>query len=551
MTPLYQPAIPLYRPTTGVSREYSTNAHLIVLGDLFLAKHSCGLRSDEKTARFATGTRRDYRLAGAAHICQIMRDLDATVSCVGVTGNDAVGWELRRHLNAYGISDRLVTMDTTRTTSFRQYTHTLQRTSAVSPVPIDGQKTAGPLTFAPQTQLREILLENIGVHDALVITDDSSDLCQDGLIRDVFAKAQQHDTPVIIAAHGNHTLGRYRKAALVQLNRYGAELTTGKPINTPEDALRVGTQICQRHHLAKVIITFDHTTLVMTDAEGNGHALSTQSVNTTGLTEIEAKVLAVMGISLAHHADAGCDAQLTNLTIGLEATGGLEATRLRPSRITNATSRQQPVTCATRHHPKILTVPELIQKLDQPRQNGKKIVFTNGCFDLLHAGHIACLNEAASLGDVLIVGMNGDTSVRQLKGPHRPRISEHDRATVLAAQESVDYVTIFDKNTPLDIISALRPDVLVKGGTYAIEEVVGKEAVESYGGKVAITGTVDGISTTRILESMQSVEPESVRNVQDLGGVNQSGMIGPVVMKHQRERAPTCCETLVKLAAHE
>ena len=147
--------------------------------------------------------------------------------------------------------------------------------------------------------------------------------------------------------------------------------------------------------------------------------------------------------------------------------------------------------------------------------------------------------------------MNGDTSVRQLKGPHRPHISEGDRAAVLAAQESVDYVTIFNENTPLHIISALRPDVLVKGGTYAIEEIVGKEVVESYGGKVAITGTVDGISTTRILESMQRTEPESVGNVHDLGGVNQSGMSGPVVMKQQRERAPTCCEELMKLATHE
>lgn len=546
MTPLYQPATPLYRPTTGVSREHITNPHLIVVGDLFLAEHSCGLRSDEQTVpQFATGTRRDYRLVGAAHICQIMRELDATVSCVGMVGNDTAGWELRRHLNACGITDQLVTIDTTRATSFRQYTHTVQRTSAVNPVPIDEQETTGPPTLEFQTQLREILLDNISVHDALVITDDRSDLCQDGLIRDVFAKAQQHDTPVIIAAHGNHTLGRYRKAALVQLNRYGAELTTGKPINTPQDALRAGTQICQRYHLAKVIITFDHTSLIMTDAEGNGNALSTQSTNATDLTGLDAKVLAVMGISLAHHADAGCNAQLTNLRIGLEATC------LRPSRISDATSRQQPVTCATRHHPKILTVPELIQKLDQRRKNGQTIVFTNGCFDLLHAGHIACLTEAASLGDVLIVGMNSDTSVCQLKGPHRPRISERDRATVLAAQESVDYVTIFDENTPLDIISVLRPDVLVKGGTYAIEEVVGKEAVESYGGKVAITGTVDGISTTRILESMQSVEPESARNIHDLDVINQPGMIGPVVMKQQRERAPTCCEELMKMATHE
>ena len=544
---------PLNRPAIQEPCERIDNPQVIVLGDLFLVEHSCGLRArtdQEPVASVTPDGGRTYRLGGAGHVCQIMRDLNATVTCAGVTGNDATGWELRRKLSAHGISDRLVMMDLTRPTNYRQHTLTPERISAVKPVPIYDQETVGALSLSFQIQLREQLLDSIGGHDALIINDDRSNLFQDGLIRDVIAEAQQHGTPVMIAAHGHHKLGRYRKAALVQLNRHEAQLTTGKLINRPQDAIRVGTQICQEYHLGTVIIRLDDNCLVITDAEGSGDTLCKRSAHMTDPTEIDSKVLAVMGTSLARHAEATFDTQLTDLAIGLEAPC------LRPSRVADVTLRQKPATCATRNHPKILTVSELIQKLKRHRRDGQEIVFTNGCFDLLHAGHIACLTEAASLGDVLIVGINSDSSVRQLKGPHRPRIPELDRATILTTLESVDYVTIFDETTPLNIISALRPDVLAKGGTYAVGEVVGKEVVESYGGKVTTTRTVDGISTTRILKSMQYLGLESVRDVQNTHGVNHASVLELGirefgVLGKQRERAPTCCEQLAEPASRE
>ena len=251
---------PLNRPAIQEPCERIDNPQVIVLGDLFLVEHSCGLRArtdQEPVASVTPDGGRTYRLGGAGHVCQIMRDLNATVTCAGVTGNDATGWELRRKLSAHGISDRLVMMDLTRPTNYRQHTLTPERISAVKPVPIYDQETVGALSLSFQIQLREQLLDSIGGHDALIITDDRSNLFQDGLIRDVIAEAQQHGTPVMIAAHGHHKLGRYRKAALVQLNRHEAQLTTGKLINRPQDAIRVGTQICQEYHLGTVIIRLD------------------------------------------------------------------------------------------------------------------------------------------------------------------------------------------------------------------------------------------------------------------------------------------------------
>jgi D-beta-D-heptose 7-phosphate kinase/D-beta-D-heptose 1-phosphate adenosyltransferase len=134
------------------------------------------------------------------------------------------------------------------------------------------------------------------------------------------------------------------------------------------------------------------------------------------------------------------------------------------------------------------------------KARGKRVVFTNGCFDLLHAGHVKYLQKARSLGDLLVLGLNSDASVRRLKGERRPLINEDERAHILAALDCIDYVAIFDEDTPLELITALKPDILTKGGDYSVERVVGKEVVEAYGGRVELVSFVDGKSTTNIIE---------------------------------------------------
>jgi D-beta-D-heptose 7-phosphate kinase/D-beta-D-heptose 1-phosphate adenosyltransferase len=139
----------------------------------------------------------------------------------------------------------------------------------------------------------------------------------------------------------------------------------------------------------------------------------------------------------------------------------------------------------------------------QAKTEGKKIVFTNGCFDLLHMGHVQLLREAKNLGDILIVALNSDGSVRQIKGSDRPILPEEERAELIAALEMVDYVTMFDEPDPLNVIRELRPDVLAKGGDWAEDKIVGREFVESYGGRVAVIPFLKGHSTTEIIERMR------------------------------------------------
>ena len=154
---------------------------------------------------------------------------------------------------------------------------------------------------------------------------------------------------------------------------------------------------------------------------------------------------------------------------------------------------------------KILEREALRNKLEALRKKGKKIAFTNGCFDILHVGHVRYLREAKKTADVLVLALNSDSSVRSIKGEKRPLVSEQERAEVLAALEFIDFVTIFPELTPLELINYLKPDVLIKGGDWPEEKVVGREEVKKWGGRVAIIPEIEGKSTTNVVEKIKSL----------------------------------------------
>jgi rfaE bifunctional protein nucleotidyltransferase chain/domain len=158
----------------------------------------------------------------------------------------------------------------------------------------------------------------------------------------------------------------------------------------------------------------------------------------------------------------------------------------------------------------VVSQSELILRVAQEKRNGRRVVFTNGCFDLLHPGHVECLEKARALGDLLVVGVNSDSSVRGLKGDARPLVPQADRARVLAAMAAVDYVAIFDEPTPRKLIAALLPDILVKGGDWAPAEIVGREEVEAAGGRVVSIPFTPGYSTSALIERIRNAGKRQV-----------------------------------------
>ena len=211
-------------------------------------------------------------------------------------------------------------------------------------------------------------------------------------------------------------------------------------------------------------------------------------------------MLAMLVVSLAAGQDAETALQLANIASGLEVEKFGVATVSVDEIVNEIISTHKGKTG------KIHDAEELVRHLNYHRQQKETIVFTNGCFDVLHRGHIEYLRFCKNQGNIVVLGLNSDSSVRKLKGPDRPVNNQHDRAAVLAAMESIDYIAIFDELDPLELIKQVRPDVLVKGADWVDKGVVGREFVESHGGRVELAPLVDGKSSTSTLEKLKRIE---------------------------------------------
>jgi D-beta-D-heptose 7-phosphate kinase/D-beta-D-heptose 1-phosphate adenosyltransferase len=279
-------------------------------------------------------------------------------------------------------------------------------------------------------------------------------------------------------------------------NRLEAQLATGLTIRGPSDALEVGRALVERLGMEAALVTLDRDGMALARADGRGELVPTRPRQVYDITGAGDMVLAVVGLCLAAGADYDEAAALGNVA------GGLEVERIGVALL----SRQEILRDLLEHQgperSKRFGRGELLEEVGRRRRAGQTVVFTNGCFDLLHVGHARLLRQAAALGDYLVVGLNSDASVRRLKGDSRPINPEDDRAELLAALDCVDAVTLFAEETPLALIEALRPDVLVKGGDYRPEEVVGRAEVEEAGGRLVLVPLAEGHSTTGLVRRL-------------------------------------------------
>jgi D-beta-D-heptose 7-phosphate kinase/D-beta-D-heptose 1-phosphate adenosyltransferase len=283
---------------------------------------------------------------------------------------------------------------------------------------------------------------------------------------------------------------------LLKPNRAEAERILGQPISSTERALRVAELLVSECDLSAAIITLDRDGMVLL-SKGIQEIISAIPKSVYDITGAGDMVLAMLGLCMASGVDLSEAAHIANIAAGLEVECfGISA-------VSRAEVSKRLLPDVSRSLSKILGLDDMIHLAGEYHRQGKTIVFTNGCFDLLHIGHVTCLEDAAKLGDVLIVATNSDDSVRRLKGPTRPVVRDVDRARMLAALECVKHVVIFDEDTPSSLISRVLPDVLAKGGTTDV--IVGREIVESNGGKVWSLPAVAGISTTRLIGSIQHV----------------------------------------------
>jgi D-beta-D-heptose 7-phosphate kinase/D-beta-D-heptose 1-phosphate adenosyltransferase len=472
---------------------------VLVLGDLILDRYTWGNAeriSQEAPVIVLQADRSETRPGGAANVANMLAALEATVSCCGVVGDDTAGQELRQLLVAAKIDCDGIVNDTDRPTSLKE--RFIGRAGSRHPnqiLRVDREK-CDPLSPALEARLAERLAAQVPRHDALVISDYGKGVCTPRLLKASIEAANRAGVPVLVDPSRTGALEHYRGATLIKPNRLEAELATGRKIVKAADAVAAGGELCQDLEARMALITLDRDGMILVARDGTGEAFPTNARAVYDITGAGDMVIAMIGLCLAGGASPSDAVRLANIAAGLEVERtGVAAIYRDEIRNELMLNRNAPVR-------KIVTLEHAATLAAEYRRRGEKVVFTNGCFDLLHVGHVAYLCEAARLGDVLVVGVNSDASVRKLKGAGRPAITEADRAAMLAALACVQHVVIFDDDTPHALLHAIRPDVLVKGGTYAPSEIVGHEIVEGYGGTVCVTSVVEGISTTNILASL-------------------------------------------------
>jgi D-beta-D-heptose 7-phosphate kinase/D-beta-D-heptose 1-phosphate adenosyltransferase len=475
---------------------------VLVLGDLILDRYVWGDAeriSQEAPVILLRADRREERLGGAASVSSMLAALEAEVTLAGVVGADDAGKRTRELLRAAGIDDSLTLDDPSRPTTLKErYLGRAQQRHAQQMMRVD-YEVRDHLEEDLQSRLAAAIESRLGDFDIILVSDYDKGVCVPELVRRLIGSARDRRVRLIVdpIRGGDYSI-RYRGSAAMTPNRLEAGLAAGRRIVTIDDAFEAAEILKRTLDMEVGLITLDRDGMVLVDREGKRRHFPVRQREVYDITGAGDMVLAVLGMALAAGIDYPEAIQIAN------AAGGLEVERVGVATLTRGEIVTDILHAAGTGRSKVVEREDLVREVQTLKGRGRSVVFTNGCFDILHAGHVAYLREARAQGDALVVGLNTDASVRRLgKGTDRPVNELALRAEVLGALECVDFVCPFDEDTPLALIEAIVPDVLVKGSDYRPEQVVGREFVESRGGRLHLAGFLPGLSTTRTIERMR------------------------------------------------
>jgi len=477
---------------------------LLVVGDLMLDRYTWGLAeriSPEAPVIVLQQENDEVRPGGAANVASFLRGLDAEVVLAGVVGDDAEGRSLRQLLIDKSIDAQHVLVDGARPTTTKN--RIIGRSAQRQPHQIlrVDREARRPVSVDCQQQLTEKVLNELRGCEAVLISDYGKGVCSTELIQAIIKATRRRGIPVTVDPCRGVDYRRYTDATIISPNRSAAEQALRQfpdfpgqiPLADPVSILAAARCLQHQLKLDAAVLTLDRDGLAYATATETGivRCRPREVCDVTGAGDM---VAAILGLCQAARIPLMESLHLAN------AAAGLEVERFGVEPLSRAEILREWIKSET-DFPRAVPHDQLLRQIQAERRAGRRIVFTNGCFDLLHGGHLAVLEEAASLGDILIVAINSDASVRALKGPDRPIIDEHHRARLLAALACVDYVVVFDDATPERLLESIRPDVLVKGGTTG--HIVGREIVEAYGGRVVRTQAISGLSTTELVKQIR------------------------------------------------
>jgi len=478
----------------------------LVVGDFMLDNYLYGNTdriSPEAPVLVMNVTEREARPGGAGSVAVDLAVLEAEVACLGVIGDDENGRRMRQMLRQTGRVnvDGLIAAADRPTTSKQRVVGLAQHRHRQQLLRID-EENNGEITVQVQKQLQTRLAELIKWCDVVCLADYNKGVLCGDFCRQVISQAREQGQKVIVDPARTNDYSRYKGAWIVKPNRGELTLASGLAVDGPQSWQAAAEVISKKYDIENVVVTLDKQgAYVYQSKGGKQEVVPTRPRSVYDVTGAGDMVLAMLGLLAGGRYNKVVEPTISEIVWLANVAGGLEVERFGCVGI----SREEILMELARQHgvktSKLRSRDGLLKELQWHRQQKLKIVFTNGCFDILHPGHINLLSFAKEQGDVLVVAINSDRSVRQLKGPGRPILSEQERAVLLSALEAVDYVVIFDEPDPLQLIEQIGPDVLVKGSDWQ-GKVVGQELVEERGGQVVLMPLVKGFSTTNIIEQV-------------------------------------------------
>jgi len=486
----------------NIIRNFSEK-NILIIGDIYLEQHISGRMiafSKEGPFPVIESGERTYYPGAAGHVAALLQNFGFKAHILGLIGHDSNGnilFEelLKQRINIDGvfIHEKMVTNTHLRigvTTTSQQSQEILRvDTPCLESISTDWQQ-----------KFLEIIEEKMEQIDAIIVIDKQACLINENIIQEILKLGRKHQKLLVGDSDKKREL--FKDFDVLVCNEQEASETTGLKVTDLKSVEAIGQQILESLNNKYVVITRGLNGISLFRSNQSPVHLETQSLQVFDVTGAGDTVTATITAALVSGATIVEACRLANYAAGVAVSLHGLALVSKSELIRQVRTESAQITAE-----KVVTLEELKTVVDKAKQNGKSVVWTNGCFDLMHVGHILYLKEARKQGDLLVVGLNSDASVREYKGSTRPIVEESQRAKLMASLTFVDYVVIFSDKSPIGLLEYLKPSIYAKGGDYTIDTINQPERrlVEGYGGKIAIISGIDGMSTTTLIEKILAV----------------------------------------------
>lgn len=470
-----------------------SGCRVLVVGDLMLDEYVWGSVdriSPEAPVQIVTVEREEYTLGGAGNVVNNLAALGARVSVTGVIGTLADGDRMMALFDALGVDASGVVRDPDRPTTRK--TRIIAANQHV--LRID-RETRSTIPKEIHRRITAFILEKLPESDVILISDYGKGVVTPALIRRAAAGADACGR-VAVADPKGLDFSKYAGLSMLTPNQKEAALAAGLDITDEDSLVRAAGRILQTSGVRNLLVTRGKDGMMLFQEGEAPYVIPSRARQVYDVSGAGDTVLSVLGLGVAAGLSFREAAEMANTAAGI-VVGKVGTATVTPEELSAALNHED---ISRKNRP----LAELVGIVADLRRRNQRIVFTNGCFDLLHAGHIQLLSASRRMGDVLIVAVDDDASVRRLKGEGRPVISARERVRILSALDSVDYVVVFSTESLPELIDAIRPDLLTKGSNYAPDEVLGHDQVVRTGGRVALVEITEPVSSSGIIRQIRS-----------------------------------------------